>query len=92
MKKTKTREWFISIHESGLEREKYLDLWRWERCNSSSFEEVERQCNNSWFEEVEGGTTRDRRRENIPERLERGRARAMKRVQDGAEKRVRNLG
>jgi hypothetical protein len=30
-KQTKTKKWFRSIHESGLEREKYLDLWRWER-------------------------------------------------------------
>jgi hypothetical protein len=32
---------FRSIHERGIEREKYLDLWRWERCSNPSSEEVE---------------------------------------------------
>jgi hypothetical protein len=38
-KKKKKR--FRSIHERGIEREKYLDLWRWERCSNPSSEEVE---------------------------------------------------
>jgi hypothetical protein len=67
--KKKTKEWFRSVHERGLEREKYLDrgLWRWEQCSSL------------WSEEVEAAQRETEREQTRESESEREGAREMKR-------------